>query len=130
MTHTRFLPHVLQTASVLDQIYGRFIRMCHGMDKSKNRKVKNIFKVCMSSARSIVRRNLRAIERRLDVPFGVMLNFGASLLKRKYITEATDCDKVLLNVIRELREARNCQVLIPGFNLSEICDFIDFTCTL
>ena len=129
MTHTRYLPHVLKSPGVLDQIYGRFIRMCQSMEKSDNSKVNNLFKVCMSTSRSIIRRNLRTIEQRLKLPLNNVLSEGVRTLKRKYIEEATDCDKAILNVITELRETAKYLVSIPGFSHQEICDFINFVCT-
>jgi hypothetical protein len=39
-THTRFLPYILETPGVLDQIYCRFIKMCQSMQKSENVKVR------------------------------------------------------------------------------------------
>ena len=77
-----------------------------------------------------VRRNLHAIELRLDMPLCQVLSDGVSLLKRKYFEDMTDCDKVIWNVIAELRDTACYLVLIPGFNQEEICDFINFVCTL
>ena len=83
----------------------------------------------MSSARSIVRRNLRAIELRLAVPFSKMWGDGVSILRKKYFEDATDCDRATMSVIKELRGARSNLVKIPGFSPNDICDFINFVCT-
>jgi hypothetical protein len=47
----------------------------------------------------------------------------------KYLEDVTVCDKAILNVITELREAAKCLVLISGFSNEEISDFISFVCT-
>ena len=129
MTHTRFLPHILENPGVLDQIYCRFVRMCNSMLMSKNRRLKHLYNVCMSTPRSIIRRNLRQIEMRLNVPCDTVLSEGTVLLRNAYLCDVTDCDRTILNVICELREAATGKVIIPGFHVNEVCDFIYYLCT-
>jgi hypothetical protein len=59
---------------------------------------------------------------------GIVLSEVVSLLRMRYLEDPTDCDKVILSVIAELREAARCLVLIPGFSNEEILDFINFVC--
>ena len=55
---------IMRTPEGLDQMHCRFIRMCHTMEKSENVKIKYLFKVCMPTARSIIRRNFSFLEKR------------------------------------------------------------------
>ena len=127
-THTRYLPQFVGSPGVLDQIYCRFVKMCHSMEKSVNCKINHLFNVCMSTSRSIISRNLRKIEMRLQVPRSTVLSQGVSLLKEAHMNDLSDCDKSVLNVLAETRDVTNDKVLVPGFSHDEICDIFKFLC--
>ena len=125
-THRRFLPLILETPGVTDQIYYRFLKMCQTMNVSKNVKVKYLYNVCMLNARSIVRNNLNVIENRLGIKLEKVLSDGISLLKGAYLNEMSETDMVHFSMISELRDGN---FLVNGFSHDEIKTFIDFICT-
>jgi hypothetical protein len=78
----------------------------------------------MLTARSLIRKNLNAIERKLCISLNEVLCSGFKILKGAYITEISEHDNVLIGIIHEL-----CNNKIDGFSSAEINDFIDFICT-
>ena len=125
-THTRYLPHIVERPGVLDQMYIRFVKMCHVMENSQNVKLRYLYKICMSSARSIIRRNFRKIELRLDLSLDNVKQYGASNLRKLYYSEQTDQDKAILGMLHEMR---NGALLIDGFSEDEKHSIFDFICT-
>ena len=123
MTHTRYLPHLLGTPAVLDQIYLRFINMCNSMCKSDNKRMRFLFEVCASNTRSVIGGNLALIAKRLNVDNVKVLCSGASQLRCAYKLEVSDVDIMALHLVKELRYD-----FIPGFNASEVNDILYYVC--
>ena len=126
-THRRFLPCIVETPGVLDQIYCRFLRMCLSMKSNDNVKINFLYKMCIASARSILSRNINCIVNRLGVDRSYVLGNGIQLLKSAYCDDVTDCDKAILGMIKELRDCDN--FVIDGFNQTELQLFIYNLCT-
>ena len=126
-THRRFLPCIVETPGVLDQIYCRFLRMCLSMKSNDNVKINFLYKMCIASARSILSRNINCIVNRLGVDRSYVLNNGIQLLKSAYCDDVSDCDKAILGMIKELRDCDN--FVIDGFNQTELQLFIYNLCT-
>ena len=128
-THTRFLPHLIDTPNALDQISCRFIKMMQSMMKSDNLRVRFLANMCRTSARSIIGRNLMYIANRLKIDVREVLRDGRRLLKQAYIAECTQQDKCDLSLICDLRQSLNGTFIIEGFNkddmeyiLNEVCE--------
>ncbi len=87
-THTRFLPLVLDTSLVMDQIYGRFLKLVNVMCYSRNVSIKFLANFCVQSPRSIIGSNLRVIQSRLNLDSLDELCNGRShyLLRQLYIS--------------------------------------------
>lgn len=128
MTHTRYLPHLIGTPGVTDIIYCRFLKMCSSMMMSSNHRVNFLFKVSVSNPKSIIRGNLRLIEKRLDMNLSDVIHNGAGLLKRVYKMEASDSDIVALDFIKQLRSVIHFNDCVPGFNNCELIDILHFVC--
>ena len=123
MTHTRYLPHMLDAPPVLDQIYSRFVNMCNAMYKSDNVRLNFLFRVCVSDNRSLIGGNLTLIANRLNINVDKVMYVGVSQLKGAYMSDVSDADVMALHFINELR----CDIL-PGFNESEVSDMLYFIC--
>ena len=80
-THRRFLPHLFGTPSARDQISSRFLATQHKMEKSTDKRVSFIARICRDSARSIIGSNLRAIARQLNVHITDAQNEGRKRLR-------------------------------------------------
>jgi len=125
-THRRFLPLVLGSPGVLDQMYRRFVKICQTMSSSQNVRVKYLYDVCSLNARSIIRKNLHVIEKRLEVNHVRVLSEGYTLLKRVYLDEISEADMVHLGMLCELRSG---SYFITGFTNEEVQILVDFICT-
>ena len=128
MTHTRYLPHLVGTAGVADQIYARFLRMLDTMMKSKNCRVQRLSNLCLHSPKSIIRCNLAVIQKRLNMSLCQVLSTGANVLKKVYIREASPQDNLVIGLINELRAVMKQHYFINGFYTDEIKDMLFFTC--
>ena len=62
-THTRFLPHLIDSPHCISQIFHRFVKMVDTMQTCENYTVNYIVNKCVNSADSIIGGNLRYIEK-------------------------------------------------------------------
>ncbi len=88
-THINFLPFIMCISSATNQIYGRFLKLCHVMEHSENDSVNYLTYLCMSSARSIKGSTLRIVGKRLHVVGKrKLLDEDSQLLRQAYINES------------------------------------------
>lgn len=120
MTHTRYLPCFTETPRVRNQIFIRFINMCKSFYSSQNERVRFLFELCHSNARSIIGGNLSLIAQNLNIRVGEVMGAGVGLLKDQQLSQE---DERALALIMELRN--DC---IPGFTQDEIGFIQTFVC--
>jgi hypothetical protein len=130
MTHTRYLPHLLGSSGVTDQIYSRFVKMCNSIRVSENQRLKFLFESCVRHSRSIIGGNLRVVAKRLGMSISKVLCDGASQLNIFYLQEGADTDVIAINLIKEIRSTiREREMVLPGFDVAEMNELLTFICT-
>lgn len=130
-THTRYLPSLMGTCNIMDQIYMRFMKMLSVMLNSENSRVKHLTAVSISNPRSIIGGNVRVIMDRLQImDQETVISQGASLLKQINRCELSEHDHAALGLIRELRGFICGRYVINGFNKEDVNDMLNFICTV
>ena len=95
---------------------------------STNERLKFLFEMSIRNPRSIIRGNLRLIEKRLNMRMSDVLSNGARKLKDLHKSELTESDIVALDFIKQLRNVIFFNDFIPGFDHSELMDILHFVC--
>ena len=98
------------------------------MVRSDNTRVKFLFEMCVQNPKSIIRRNLGIIEKRLNSVLSDVLMNGARKLKVLYLSEVTELDIVALDFIQQLRSVIYFNDSVPGFDSTELSHILHFVC--
>ena len=130
MTHTRYLPHLVGSASVTDQIYSRFLKMLNNMKNSENIRVRKLFERCWGMPTSIMNVNISLIQKRIGTSVENVLLDGAMYLKKAYVIEGAAEDVLVSNMILELRSVITGKQFLHDFDNDDVKEFLILLCII
>ena len=120
-THCRFLPHLANIRSPVDQICGSFLRLVSTMENSDNDSIKYLADIGTKDARSIIGGNLNFISEFYKC------SVNAFKMKTKYSISMTECSNVDSATVQAIKDAMSGN-LEHFFNLNELSEFMNSLC--
>jgi hypothetical protein len=123
-THTKFLPYIVGTLPIKEQIYLRTEKMITTMLNSSNVSVKFLATNNLKLHTSIIGENMHIIESYINKD-DVNENAKTILLKKQNEMFTAD-----IHCIIELLEIVEGDKVVPGFTVHEIEDLLDNICTM
>ena len=123
-THTKLLPFLLDSLSVMEQIQLRFAKIAQTMLKSCNVKVRHLCKFNLFRANTIIGANLIFISKNINCDIIELISKTANFIKTRLIAIRDHSFRIRAMQILELRH-----FYIPGFSNEEILILINFLCT-
>ena len=120
-THCRFLLHLANIRSPVDQICGSFLKLLSTMENSDNDSIKYLADIGTKDARSIIGGNLNFISEFYKC------SVNAFKMKTKYSISMTECSNVDSATVQAIKDAMSGK-LEHFFNLNELSEFMNSLC--
>ena len=120
---------MIESATAIDSIYSRFLKMVMIMEQSANKRVSFLARFCSSSQRSIIGRNLSCIARRLQVDhFSVKCAESRKKLKHAYVSELSEQELSVVSGIKDIMGCLSNECVLPNFRYNELENILKDLC--